>query len=128
MSSLSAPADPVAALTASHARLVAALDAGRLAPEALADPTGIRMVAVATLTPSPRDPVEHLRAAHATARPHLERLAMHDPAAEVIATMTTTLFRRLTRGPGDPPPSAGTGRPYTYTPRKVLRRVLDHAL
>ena len=115
-------------VTASRARLVAALEAGRLAPAALADPIGIRIIAAATLAPAPRDPVEHLRTAHATARPLLERLTALDPAAEIVSTMTTTLFARLTRGPGDPPPSAASGRPYTYTPRKVLRRVLDHAL
>jgi hypothetical protein len=56
--------------------------------------------------PMPVDAATHLRAAHAAARPYLQRLLAHDPAAEVVASL-----------PG-----------YTYTPRKILRRVLDHAL
>jgi DinB family protein len=88
----------------------------------------IRMVGVWTLAPAPRDPVRHLDAAHVRAREYLARLAAHDPAREVASVMTKELFRRLTDAHPAPltsPP--GVGR-YTYTPRKVLRRVLDHAL
>jgi len=86
------------------------------------------MVAAWTLDPAPRDPVQHLEVAHAKTRRHLARLAIHDPAREVPSPMTNELFSRLT----DPQPSpltrpAGVSR-YTYTPRKMLRRVLDHAL
>ncbi|MEO8971943.1 MAG: DinB family protein [Ktedonobacteraceae bacterium] len=57
------------------------------------------------LHPMPEDVVEHTRAAHAYARPYLERLLTHDPTREVFVDAT-----------------------HSYTPRKVLRRVLDHAL
>jgi len=94
----------------------------------LAHATAARMVAAWTLDPAPRDPVQHLEVAHAKTRRHLARLAIHDPAREVPSPMTNELFSRLT----DPQPSpltrpAGVSR-YTYTPRKMLRRVLDHAL
>ncbi len=45
--------------------------------------------------------------------------------------MTADLFRRLTRRLAAPGPDHATAPEparYTYTPRKVLRRVLDHAL
>src|SRR6266446_1823885 len=94
----------------------------------LAHATAVRAVAAWTLAPAPRDPARHVEAAHAQARRHLARLTVHDPAREVPAVMTDELFSRLT----DPQPApltrpAGVGR-YTYTPRKILRRVLDHAL
>jgi hypothetical protein len=128
MAAATAALDRAAALADLSARLLAELDAGRLDPPALAEATGIRMIAATTLTPAPRDPVEHLRVAHAAARRHLERLTAHDPAVEVVSTMTTALFRRLTRPPGEAPGAAPPSRFYTYTPRRVLRRVLDHAL
>lgn len=121
-------ADRLPALAASSTRLEAALAAGGLEPVAVADATAIRMVAAGTLSPAPCDPLEHLRAAHAMARGHLTRLAGHDPAVEVCSTMTTTLFARLTRKPTDLPAPPTPARHYTYTPRKILRRVLDHAL
>jgi len=90
--------------------------------------TGARMVAVWTLAPAPKDPVLHLEAAHATARQHLGRLTGHDPAHEVSSVMTNELFFRLTDAHPAPLTSPPGARRYTYTPRKVLRRVLDHAL
>ena len=57
------------------------------------------------LHPMPEDVVEHTRAAYAYVHPYLERLLKHDPAQEVSVDAT-----------------------HRYTPRKVLRRVLDHAL
>jgi len=90
--------------------------------------TGARMVAVWTLAPAPKDPVLHLEAAHATARQHLGRLTSHDPAREVTSVMTNELFFRLTDAHPAPLTSPPGARRYTYTPRKVLRRVLDHAL
>ena len=128
MTDVVALTDRVLALAASGARIEAALAAGRLDVMAVADATAIRMVAAGTLSPAPRDPREHLRAAHATARGHLTRLAEHDPAGEVISTMTSSLFVRLTRKPTDPSRPPTPARHYTYTPRKILRRVLDHAL
>ena len=87
-----------------------------------------RMVAAWTLAPAPRNPLRHLEAAHAKARQHLTRLLTHDPGREVPSTMTGELFRRLTDAqPAPLTAHAGVTR-YTYTPRKILRRVLDHAL
>jgi hypothetical protein len=86
------------------------------------------MVAAWTLAPAPRDPVRHLEAAHGRARSHLARLTAHDAAREIQSVMTNELFSRLTDArPAPLTASAGVHR-YTYTPRKALRRVLDHAL
>ena len=94
----------------------------------LAHATAARMVAVHTLTPASRDPVRHLQEAHAQARTHLVRLTVHDPSHEIPSFMTNELFSWLTDAQPRPlTPLAGVGR-YTYTPRKALRRVLDHAL
>ena len=94
----------------------------------LAHATAARMVAAWTLAPAPRDPVRHLETAHAQARRHLARLTTHDPAREVPSVMTNELFSRLTDArPAPLTVPGGVGR-YTYTPRKALRRVLDHAL
>ena len=94
----------------------------------LAHATAIRMAAAHALVPAPRDPARHLEDAHAGARRHLARLAAHDPAREVRSFMTGELFSRLTDArPAPLTAPAGVGR-YTYTPRKTLRRVLDHAL
>jgi hypothetical protein len=56
------------------------------------------------LDPMPLDPAAHVRAAHAWTLPHLLRLPSYDPTRLVSV--------------GD----------YSYTPRKTLRRVLDHAI
>lgn len=130
--------DGPAALAVSSARVVAAVESGCLEAAVLAEATAIRMVAASTLAPAPRAPVEHVRAAHAAARRHLERFTAHDPAIEVTSTMTAGLFARLTQKPAtagddarvrdDTPRAPAPVRHYTYTPRKVLRRVLDHAL
>src|SRR4029450_4954204 len=94
----------------------------------LAQATATRMVGTHTLTPAPRDPVRHLEEAYAQARRHLTRLTVHDPSREAAAFMTAELFSRLTDAhPAPLTASAGAGH-YTYTPRKTLRRVLDHAL
>jgi hypothetical protein len=94
----------------------------------LAQATAVRMVTAWTLVPAPRDPVRHLEAAHARARQHLARLGAHDAGREVVSVMTEELFTRLTDP--EPAPLVATAKitRYTYTPRKVLRRVLDHAL
>jgi DinB family protein len=90
--------------------------------------TAVRMAGAWTLVPAPVNPVLHLAAAHERARQHLARLTAHDPARDVTRPMTDELYARL----NDPHPAPLTARrgvlSYTYTPRKVLRRVLDHAL
>jgi hypothetical protein len=57
------------------------------------------------LTPVPRDPAAHVREAHQTVRPLLASMHTLDPSAHVHKTESLI-----------------------FTPRKVLRRVLDHAL
>ena len=114
-----------AALRASRDRV---LGAARDRETLLAQATGVRMIAAWTLGPAPRDPVRHLEAAHARARDHLVRLTGHEAAREVVSVMTNELFDRLTADPPQPlRRSAGIHR-YSYTPRKILRRVLDHFL
>jgi len=94
----------------------------------LAHAAAARMVGVHALAPAPRDPARHLGVAHTQARRHLVGLTAHDPARPVQSFMTAELFPRLTAArPAPLTAPAGVGR-YTYTPRKVLRRVLDHAL
>jgi hypothetical protein len=93
----------------------------------LAQATAVRIAAAHALAPAPRDPAGHLEAAHTRARHHLARLTGHDPAREVPAFMTNELFSRLTDARPAPLAVNRVGG-YTYTPRKVLRRVLDHAL
>jgi uncharacterized damage-inducible protein DinB len=90
--------------------------------------TAARTVAAWTLAPAPRNPVRHLEAAHARARHHLTRLLTHDPSREVPSVMTDELFRRLTDAQPEPLTNPAGVTRYTYTPRKILRRVLDHAL
>jgi DinB family protein len=113
------------ALEASRGRVLATVaDAGTILTQA----TGARIVAAWTLAPAPRNPVHHLEAAHARARAHLGRLTAHDPTREIPSVMTDELYARLTDSrPAPLTPSAGVHR-YTYTPRKALRRVLDHTL
>jgi hypothetical protein len=94
----------------------------------LAHATAARMVGAWTLAPAPRDPVRHLEAAHAQARSHLSRLITHDPSREVPGAMTKELFVRLTDARPAPLTAPRRVGRYTYTPRKALRRVLDHAL
>jgi hypothetical protein len=112
-------------LDASRDRTLESLGGG---PTILIHATGARMVASWTLAPAPADPVRHVETAHARARQHLARLLAHDSAREVASVMTNELFTRMT----DPRPAPLTARAgarrYSYTPRKVLRRVLDHAL
>lgn len=94
----------------------------------LAHATAARMAAAHTLAPAPRDPAGHLEVAHARARGHLARLTVHDPARPIRAFMTEELFSRLTDAQPAPLTVPASVAPYTYTPRKSLRRVLDHAL
>lgn len=96
----------LALLAASRAEVLARVHAGRLDTAAVRTLADSAASLALTLSPMPIDPAAHVAAAHARARPYLERLADHDPAVAV----------------------AGGSPGYTYTPRKVLRRVLDHAL
>jgi hypothetical protein len=116
------------ALDSSRDRVLAAGRTGRHAKAALAQATAARMVAAWTLKPAPVDPALHVEAEHADARRHLARLLEHDPAAEVCSPMTNQIFSRLTRSNASAPIDYTTVKAYTYTPRKPLRRVLDHAL
>ncbi len=112
-------------LERSMQRMLQTIDDGGIA---LAHATAARMAGAHALAPAPRDVVRHLEEAHARARSHLARLGAHDPSREVQAFMTDELFSRLTDvRPAPLTAPAGAGR-YTYTPRKSLRRVLDHAL
>jgi DinB family protein len=85
-------------------------------------------VAAWTLAPAPRDPARHVETAHTQARRHLARLTLHDPARDVLAVMTDELFFRLTDVQPAPLTAPSSVSRFTYTPRKALRRVLDHAL
>jgi hypothetical protein len=117
------------ALDSSRDRVLAAGRTGRYAAAALAQATAARMVAAWTLAPAPVDPVAHVEVGHADARRHLVRLLEHGPAAEVRSPMTNQIFSRLTRsGAGHARIDYTSVETYTYTPRKPLRRVLDHAL
>lgn len=120
------PRDAVS-LGFSAERVMTAATSGKIGPDALESAAAFRMIAAWTLVPAPPDPREHVHAAHVDARPYLARLARHASDVEVASVMTADLFRRLTRQAST---SAGVPRDarYTYTPRKVLRRVLDHAL
>lgn len=127
--------DGAAALRISGERVLAAAAAGSIDPGALASAAAFRTIAAWTLAPAPRDPRAHVPAAHVEARPYLTRLRRHRADIEVASVMTADLFRRLTRRPaaGDGPSRMPGSAPaqaegYTYTPRKILRRVLDHAL
>jgi hypothetical protein len=117
------------ALDDSRERVLSTARTGRHGAAALAHATGARMVAMWTLAPAPVDPAAHVAAAHADARPHLVRLLDHDPAVEVRSPMTNQLFVRLTEGSERQARIDYTAVDrYSYTPRKPLRRVLDHAL
>ncbi|OLD77650.1 MAG: hypothetical protein AUG87_03875 [Candidatus Rokubacteria bacterium 13_1_20CM_4_70_14] len=97
----------------------------------LAHASAGRIVAAWTLDPAPIDPATHLEQTHTRGRRHLRRLLDQPADAEVRSPMTNQLFDRLTQ-PADPSKRKKIDymsvTSYTYTPRKPLRRVLDHAL
>jgi hypothetical protein len=118
-------------LAASRDRLLAAARGGGHGVAVLAHASAGRVVAAWTLDPAPVDPATHLDQTHTSCRSHLGRLLDQPANAEVRSPMTNQLFDRLTQ-PTDPSKrkkidyTAVTS--YTYTPRKPLRRVLDHTL
>src|SRR5579883_1501719 len=95
----------LASLAPSRARLARLAEVGAFDRAALWEIANREADATLALSPLPRDPIEHVLAAHRQARPYLERLAHHDPAIEVVVDAS-----------------------HRFTPRKILRRVLDHAL
>jgi len=120
-----------ASLDASRDRLLSAARGGRHGVAALAHATAGRILAAWTLDPASSDPATHMEQTHATVRRHLVQLLDQPADAEIRSPMTNQLFARLTQ------PSEASKRTaidytsvtsYTYTPRKPLRRVLDHAL
>src|SRR5438552_2021891 len=118
-------------LNVSRDRVLAAAQARRHGAAVLAHATAGRMVAAWTLDPAAVDPVSHLEQTHARGQHHLRRLLDQPHGVEVQSPMTNQLFDRLTR-PADPAKRKEIDytsiTSYTYTPRKPLRRVLDHAL
>jgi hypothetical protein len=120
-----------AALEASRDRVLIAARGGGHGVAVLAHATAGRMVAAWTLDPAAIEPATHLEQTHLRGRRHLRRLLDQPADAEIRSPMTGQLFSRLTQ-PTDPITrkkidyTAITS--YTYTPRKPLRRVLDHAL
>src|SRR2546426_10720184 len=119
------------ALEASRDRLLAAARGGGHGVAVLAHASAGRIVAAWTLDPAPIDPATHLEQTHTRGRRHLRRLLDQPADAEVRSPMTNQLFDRLTQ-PADPSKRKKIDymsvTSYTYTPRKPLRRVLDHAL
>src|SRR5262249_20672155 len=119
------------ALRASHDRVLAAAETGRYRAALLAHATAGRIVAAWTLAPAPRAPATHLDATHAPCRRNLERFLSGPSGAEVRSPMTGQLYTRLTQ-PSNPAQQTDIDytvvESYTYTPRKPLRRVLDHSL
>lgn len=92
-----------------HQRVLAAATDGSVDPKALHRLADLIAIAAFDLQPLPVDPAEHVRMGYALMRPRLERLAQHDSQQAVSIT-------------------SEDGYTYTFHPRTVLRRVLDHAL
>ncbi len=95
----------LAQLAASRAAVLAAAREGRVAGAVVQDLANEQASLAARLHPMPDAPAAQLRAAHTLSRSHLERLPQHDPARLVVVDEA-----------------------HSYTARKILRRVLDHAL
>ena len=116
---------------ASRDRLLAAARSGRHGAAVLAHATAGRILAAWTLDPAPIRPAMHIEQTHARCRRHLRGLLDQPAHAEVRSPMTNQLFDRLTQ-PTDPSRrnriDYTSVTSYTYTPRKPLRRVLDHTL
>src|SRR5207248_11377804 len=78
-------------------------------PAALCALADMEAFAALNLDPMPVDPIAHLRDGLVKTRPYLERLTRHDPSRALSITERD-------------------GYVYPMTPRKILRRVLDHTL
>jgi hypothetical protein len=93
----------------SHARTMAIVRAGNMERAALVSLADLQAFAALNLDPMPTGPVAHLRVGYAKTRPYLAHLTRYDPARIV-------------------PIGERDGYVYPMTPRKILRRVLDHTL
>lgn len=96
-------------LAESFDRTIRCVHSGQVDAGALRSVADLEAFFALNLTPMPIDPVAHIQVGYAKTRTYLERLPQHDPARIV-------------------PISARDGYVYPMTPRKVLRRVLDHLL
>ena len=96
-------------LAESYRRTIECVRSGRVDAEALRSLADLEAFSALNLTPMPVDPVAHIQVGYAKTRTYLERLPRHDPACTV-------------------PIGGRDGYVYPMTPRKVLRRVLDHLL
>ena len=114
-----------AALDSSRDRTLKTADQG---DAGLVQATAVRITAAWALVPVPADPAQHVAMAHERVRPHLVRLVDHDPTHEVRSVMTAELYTRLTDAHPAPLAAPREIQRYTYTPRKVLRRLIDHTL
>lgn len=92
-------------LARSRACILTLVQEGRLDQAKLRGAADAETTLTLLLHPMPVDPSEHVLAAHSHVHPYLEHLIQHDPAHVVLAD-----------------------EEHSYTPRKILRRVLDHAL
>jgi len=98
-----------AELDASLARTLARARQGDVDEAGLTSLADLEAFAALNLEPMPVDAVAHLEVGYARTRPYLEHLTRHDPAHVVSI-------------------SERDGYVYPLAPRKILRRVLDHAL
>src|SRR5437868_998596 len=96
-------------LDESHVQMMRRAGEGNIDPEALSNLADLEAFAALNLEPVPADPVAHLEVGYVRTRPYLERLIQHEPSRIVSV-------------------SARDGYVYPMTPRKILRRVLDHTL
>jgi hypothetical protein len=109
MASTSIPQNWLARLDKSYQRTLACAGAASIDDATLSSLADVEAFAALNLEPMPADPVLHLRAGYAKTRHYLEHLTRHDPARIVHI-------------------SERDGYIYPFTPRKILRRVLEHAL
>lgn len=82
---------------------------GSIDGERLRRVADLRAVAAFRLRPVPDDPIEHVRTSYGLMRSRLERLDEHEPTDAVSISSEDEYV-------------------YTFRPRTMLRRVLDHAL
>jgi len=101
--------DSLTVLAESRGRTLEALRGQIVDPAAVTALADMQAFAALNLEPMPVDPIGHLHAGLARTRPYLEHLTQHDPQRAFAITERD-------------------GYVYTLTPRKILRRVLDHTL